>query len=103
MHSAEESVFIAREYWRMGSFKQCQRSFLNKYGEGSVPPKSCIHKLVKGRVYNNKAPTIDALKDVVRRDVAAITDVTLPDVFANLQARIQKCLEAGGGQFQHML
>jgi hypothetical protein len=41
------SMFIFREYWRTGSFKQCQRAFWNKYGEGSVPTKSCIHKLVK--------------------------------------------------------
>jgi hypothetical protein len=27
----------------------------------------------------------------------------LPDVFANFQNRIQKCLHAGGGHFQHML
>jgi hypothetical protein len=47
--------------------------------------------LLKGRVYSNKPRTIDDLKDAIRRGVAAITDVTLPDVFANLQTRIQKC------------
>jgi hypothetical protein len=31
----------------MESFKQCQRAFRNKYGEGSVPTKHCIHKLGK--------------------------------------------------------
>jgi hypothetical protein len=30
-----------------GSFKQCQRAFRNKHGEGSVPAKPCTHKLVK--------------------------------------------------------
>jgi hypothetical protein len=47
MHSAEQRVFIVREYRRTGSFKQCQRAFRNKYGEGSVPTESCVHKLVK--------------------------------------------------------
>jgi hypothetical protein len=47
MFSAEQSVFIVREYWRTGSFKQCQRAFRYEYGEGNVPTKACIHKLVK--------------------------------------------------------
>jgi hypothetical protein len=47
MHSAEQRVFIIREYWRTGSCKLCQWAFRNKYGEGRVPNKSCIHKLEK--------------------------------------------------------
>jgi hypothetical protein len=39
MYSAQQRVLIVREYWRTGSFKQCQRAFRNKYGEGSVPTK----------------------------------------------------------------
>jgi hypothetical protein len=46
-YSAEQRVFIVREYWRMGTFTQCQRAFWSKYGEGSVLIKSCIHKLVE--------------------------------------------------------
>jgi hypothetical protein len=30
MYSAEQRVFIVREYWRTDSFKQCQRSFRNE-------------------------------------------------------------------------
>jgi hypothetical protein len=59
--------------------------------------------LLKGRVYSNKPRTIDALKGAIRREVAAITDVTSARVFANLQTRIQRWLDAGGGHFQHML
>jgi hypothetical protein len=55
--------------------------------------------LLKGRVYSNKQRTIDA----IRRYIAAITDVTLPVVFANLQTRIQKYLDVERGHFQHML
>jgi hypothetical protein len=36
MYSTEQRVFIVREYWRTGSFKQCQMAFRNEYGEGSV-------------------------------------------------------------------
>jgi hypothetical protein len=68
-----------------------------------TPPDFFLWGLLKGRVYSNKQGTIDALKDAIRRKVAAITDVTLPDVFANFQTRIHKCVDAGGGHFQHML
>jgi hypothetical protein len=53
MYSVQQRAFTVREYWRMGSFKQCQRAFRNKYGEGSVPTWSCIHKLVK-KIRNNR-------------------------------------------------
>jgi hypothetical protein len=67
-----------------------------------TPPDFFLWALLKGRVYNNKPRTIDAHKDAIRREVAAITDVTLPDILANLQTRIQKYLDAGGGHFQQM-
>jgi hypothetical protein len=56
-----------------------------------------------GLLKGNKPRTIDTLKDMTWQEAAAITDVTLPDVFINLQTCIQKCLGAGGGHFQHML
>jgi hypothetical protein len=67
-----------------------------------TPPDLLLWGLLKGRVYSNKPRTSDALKDVTWREVAVITDLPLPDVFVNLQTRIQKCLNAGGGHFQHM-
>ncbi|PNF42390.1 hypothetical protein B7P43_G02549, partial [Cryptotermes secundus] len=60
-------------------------------------------ELLKDRVYSNKPRTFDAFKDAIRQKGATITDVALPDVFDNLQTRIQKCLNAVGGHFQHML
>ncbi|PNF24837.1 hypothetical protein B7P43_G13942 [Cryptotermes secundus] len=62
-----------------------------------------LWSLLKGRVYNNNRRTIDTLRGAIRLEVTAITDVTLPDVFANLQTHIQKCLDAGGDHFQNML
>jgi hypothetical protein len=47
MYSVEQRLFIVREYWRTQTFKQCHWAFRNKYGEGSVPTKPCIHKLVE--------------------------------------------------------
>jgi hypothetical protein len=68
-----------------------------------TPPDFFLWGLLKGRVYSNKPRTIDTLKDAIRREVAAITDVTLARVFANLQTRIHRRLDAGGGHFQRML
>jgi hypothetical protein len=56
--------------------------------------------LLKGHVCSNKQRAIDTLK---YGGVAAITDVTLPDVFGNLQTHIQKFFGAGGADFQHIL
>jgi hypothetical protein len=49
-----------------------------------TPHQFFLWGLLKVRVYSNKPRTTDGLKDAIRRKVAAITDVTLPDVFANL-------------------
>jgi hypothetical protein len=62
-----------------------------------TPPDFFLWGLLKGRVYSNKPRTIDVLKDAIRREVAAIIDVTLLDVFDNLLTRIQKCLDARRG------
>jgi predicted transglutaminase-like protease len=56
----------------------------------------------EGLCISNKTQTIKALKDAIRREVAVFTDVTLPDDLANLQTRMQKCLGAGWGHFQHV-
>lgn len=68
-----------------------------------TPPDFFLCGLLKGHVYSNKPQTIDALKDIIQKEVVAITDVTLLDVFADLQTSIQKCLDAGRGHFQHVL
>jgi hypothetical protein len=64
-----------------------------------TPPDFFLWGLLKGRVYSNKQRKVDALKAAIRREVAANTNVTLPDVFFRLQTRIQKCLDAKGGHF----
>jgi hypothetical protein len=52
-----------------------------------APPDFFLWGLLNSHVYSKKPRTIDAPKDTIRREVAAITDVTLPDAFANLQTR----------------
>jgi hypothetical protein len=66
-----------------------------------MPPDFFLWGVLKGCVYSNKPRTSGALKEAIRRGVAAITDVTLPDDFPNLQTRLQKCFDTGGDHFQH--
>jgi hypothetical protein len=68
-----------------------------------TPPDFILWGLLKGRVESNKPRKFYAINYVIRQEVAAITDVTLPNVFANLQTGIKICLDAEGGHFQHVL
>jgi hypothetical protein len=85
MYSAEQRVFIVCEYWRMGSFKQCQRAFRNKYVEGTVLTKSYIHKLVK---------KLETTRSVLTRHAGGrkMCDHTVQDVKDQLLASPRKSL-----------
>jgi len=58
---------------------------------------------LKGRVYQNKPRTIDALKAKVIEEIQAVTVDVLASTFQNMARRVQSCLDASGGHFQHML
>jgi len=58
---------------------------------------------LKGRVYQNKPRTIDALKANVTEEIQAVTADVLARTFQNMARRVQSCLDANGGHFQHML
>ena len=47
VYTTEEGVFIVRNYWVTGSFKQCQAAFLIKYGGRKPPTKQTIANLAK--------------------------------------------------------
>jgi hypothetical protein len=59
-----------------------------------TPPDFFLWGLLKGCVYSSKRRIIDTLKDMIRLEGAAITDVTLPDVFTNLHShtKVLGCL-----------
>ena len=58
---------------------------------------------LKGRVYRNKPPTIDALKANITGEIEAVTADVLTRTFQNMARRVQFCLDANVGHFQHML
>jgi len=58
---------------------------------------------LKWRVYRNKPRTIDALKANITEEIQAVTADVLARTFQNMARRVQSCLDANGGHFQHML
>ena len=68
-----------------------------------TPPDYFLWGYLKGRVYQNKPRTIDALKANITEKIQAVTADVLARTSQNLARRVQSCLDANGGHFQHML
>jgi hypothetical protein len=66
-------------------------------------PDYFLWRYLKGRVYQNKPRTIDALKENITREIQAVTADVMARTFQNMARRVQSCLDANGGHFQHML
>jgi len=58
---------------------------------------------LRGRFYQNKPRTIDALKANITEEIQAVTADVLARNFQNIARRVQSCLDANGGHFQPML
>jgi len=68
-----------------------------------TPPDYFLWGDLKGRVYQNKPRTIDALKANITEEIQAVTADLLARIFQNMACRVQSCLDANGGHFQHVL
>ena len=68
-----------------------------------TPPDYFLWGYLKGTVYQNKPRTIDALKANITEGIQAVTADVLARNFQNMARRVQSCLDANGGHFQHML
>ena len=66
-----------------------------------TPPDYFLWGYLKGRVYQNKPQTIDALKANISEEIQAVTADVLARTFQNIVRRVQSCLDANGGHFQH--
>jgi hypothetical protein len=58
---------------------------------------------LKGRVYEQIPRNVEELRDNTRNSIRNITTTELTRVYMNLLRRAQECLDADGGQFQHLL
>jgi len=65
-----------------------------------TPPDYFLWGYLKGRVYQNKSRTIDALTANITGEIQAMTADVLTRTFPNMVRRIQSYLDADGG---HML
>jgi len=68
-----------------------------------TPPDYFLWGYLKGRVFQNKPRTIDALRANITEEIQAVTADVLARTFQNMARRFQSCLDANGGHFQHML
>jgi len=51
----------------------------------------------------NKPQTLDALKANLTKEIQAVTADVLASTFQNMARRVQSCLDANVGHFQHTL
>jgi hypothetical protein len=70
---------------------------------GLTPPDFFPWGILKGRVYGNKPGTLQDLQNNIESEIQVITPETLHHTFRNMERRVQACLEAQGGHFQHLL
>jgi len=68
-----------------------------------TPPDYFLWGYLKGRVYQNKPRTTDALKANITEEIQAVTADVLASTSQNMARRVQSCLDANGGHFQHIL
>jgi len=68
-----------------------------------TPPEYFLWRYLKGRVYRNKPRTTDTLKANNTEEIQTVTSDVLVRPSQNMSRRVQSCLDANGGHFQHML
>jgi len=98
-YTVEERIFIVRTFWKTESIKSCQQTFLEKFGGRHPPSKSSIWALSK------KPETKGTLLDehTGGRPKMSEEKINWQRTFQNMERRVQSCLNANGGPFQHML
>ena len=67
------------------------------------PPHFFLWGALKGKAYANKPRTIQELENNIRCEIAAISEDVLQATFANMNRRVQLCLDSGGEHFQYLL
>lgn len=68
-----------------------------------TPPDYVLWGAAKQTVYRNRPHTIDELKTAITAFIQGITVRELGKVFENKLKRVQCCIDAKGGHFQHLL
>jgi hypothetical protein len=67
------------------------------------PPDFFLWDAMKNSVYSNNPHTIDDLKMAITEYIRNVDRAILNTVFEDTVRRVNKCLETGGGHFEHYL
>jgi hypothetical protein len=75
-----------------------------RFGEiQGVHKVSVLWGAMKNPVYSNNPHTIDDLKVAITEYIRNVDRAILNTFFENTVRRVNKCLEIGGGHFEHYL
>ena len=67
------------------------------------PPDFFLWGYLKNRVYAGKPRTITELKEAIREEMRAITNLVCKNVMDNFVLRLKKCTKLDEGHLEHML
>jgi len=67
------------------------------------PPDFFLWGAMKNSMYSNNFHTADELKMAITEYIRNVDGAILNTVFENRVRRVNKCLETGGGHFEHYL
>lgn len=68
-----------------------------------TPPDAFLFGYLKDSIFQNRPHNLVELRAAIEQKIAEITPEMLIRVFENLKRRVNVCLEAGGGHFDHLL
>jgi len=94
----EHRAFIVQEFIKNGgSPVATQRAFRIRFALGqreAVPDKKTIY--LKAKVHEQRPVTLEALKEAIRQEVAAITYEMILKVMDNYRERVHQCINIQG-------
>ena len=103
--SGEHRAFIVEEFIKNGgSPVATQRAFRIRFAPGrrdTVPDKKKIY--LKAKVYEQRPQTLEALKEAIRQEVAAITSEMIRKVMDNYRERLHQCINIQGRHLSDVL
>jgi len=101
----EHRAFIVEEFIKNGgSPVATQRAFRIRFALGrreAVPDKKTIYCWVSN--FRQTGQTLEALKEVIRQEVAAITPEMIVKVLDNYQERLRQCFNIQGHHLSAVL
>ena len=107
--SGEHRAFIVEEFIRNGgSPVATQRAFRIRFALGRRSPDltPCDFFLwgyLKAKVYEQRPLTLEALKEAIRQEVAAITPEMILKVMDNYRERLHQCINIQGRHLSDVL